>query len=339
MSECLYGHISISSGHNVNVEKKTVVFLVFDGMNQLDVSGPAQVFAEASQLGAGYQLSYVSPNGTPAQSSIGATFVAQGSVMEVLQADNVVIPGGAGVSTAPIAPGLMTSVEHLARVSSRVVSVCTGAFLVASTGLLANRRVTTHWQHASRLGRIYPNIKVSPDALFIQDGKFHTSAGVTAGIDLALSLVERDHGSDLAREVAQQLVVYMQRQGGQSQYSTMLQFPRGDSTNVRAVIGAVTTNPAAPHSTESMAQIARVSPRHLVRLFKAEVGTTPARYLEQVRLETAKALLLRGDSVTNAARRAGFGSTVTMRRIFVSRISMPPSAYKERFTSTSAGHS
>lgn len=334
MSECRCGHASITFRHTGRVEKRTVVFLVFDGMNQLDVSGPAEVFAEAGRLGADYQLSYVSPNGAPVHTSVGATFVAQRPATEVSQADSVVIPGGTAVPTSPIEPELLTSVEHLARVGARVVSVCTGAFLVAATGLLANRRVTTHWQQAHRLGRLYPSIEVSPDALFIQDGKFHTSAGVTAGIDLALSLVERDHGAELTREVAQQLVVYMQRQGGQSQYSTMLQFPRGSHANIRAVIGAVITDPAAPHSTESMARIAKVSPRHLARLFKAEVGTTPARYLEQVRLETAKTLLLHGEPVANTARRAGFGSPVTMRRIFVSRIGMPPSAYRERFAST-----
>lgn len=314
--------------------KRTVIFLVFDGVNQLDVSGPAEVFAQADRLGAGYSLGYVSPDGAVASSSIGASFVAKSRAAEVEHADTVIVPGASHLPLSPVEPELLQAIEHLALKCERVVSVCTGAFLLAAAGLLKHRRATTHWQHASQLSRLYPDIDVSPDALFVQDGRFHTSAGITAGIDLALHLVEADHGSDVAREVARQLVVYMQRRGGQSQHSTMLRLPRGSKTSVRAAIDAVTADPAAPHDPASLARIAGVSVRHLSRLFEAETGMTPTRYVQHVRIDLAKTMLMQGESVSGAAKRAGFGSAETMRRVFASQLGVSPRAYRERFSTT-----
>ena len=309
-------------------------FLVFDGMNHLDVAGPAEAFAEAGRLGAPYNLHYVSPDGDPVRTSIGAEFSVRAGAAVVRHADTVVVPGGSGVPKSPVSPRLLGAVEHLVSVSDRIVSVCTGAFLLAATGALDHRRATTHWQFASLLEQQHPDVAVSPDALFVHDGNIHTSAGVTAGIDLALSLIEHDRGSELAREVARQLVVYMQRQGGQSQYSTMLQLPRGNRAGVRVATDAVIADPAHHHNAQSLARMAGVSVRQLARLFETELGTTPARYVEKVRLETAKGLLLNGESVANTARRSGFGSPETMRRVFTASLGMPPRTYQARFSTT-----
>ncbi|MEV5575276.1 DJ-1/PfpI family protein [Spirillospora sp. NPDC052269] len=311
-----------------------VVFLVFEGVKHLDVAGPAEVFAEASQPGSGYELSYVSPSGGPVGTSIGARIEVGRAAQEVTHADTVIIPGGDALPTAPVDAELRAATSHLVDVADRVASVCTGAFLLASVGALDGRRVTTHWAHAALLARICPTAEVIPDALFVRDGAFHTSAGVSSGIDLALSLIEADQGPDPARDVARQLVVYMRRPGGQSQFSAMLDVSPGTQAGVRRVLEAVSAKPEAPHGMADLAAIAGVSPRHLARLFQAEIGMSPVKFVEQVRLETAKTLLLRGESVAVTAQRAGFQNPETMRRVFVTSLGMPPSVYRQRFTTT-----
>ena len=315
----------------------TVVFLVFDGMKQLDVAGPAEVFTEASRFGASYRLRYVSPDGLPVKTSIGARLEVDGGASDLAHADTVILPGGDELPGGAIPAALRDATRRLVGVGDRVASICTGAFLLASICALDGRRVTTHWAHAALLARLCPSTEVLPDALFVRDGALHTSAGVSSGIDLALSLIEVDHGPDLAREVAQQLVVYMRRPGGQSQFSTLLDVSRGTRGSVRRVIDTVSMRVDAPYDTAALARIGGVSPRHLTRLFLAEVGMTPVKYVEQLRMETAKALLLRGESVVTAASRAGFQNSETMRRAFVSRLGMPPSSYRERFSTTAPG--
>ncbi|MFJ3473416.1 GlxA family transcriptional regulator [Microbacterium maritypicum] len=312
----------------------TVVFLVFDEVKQLDIGGPAEVFAEATRWGASYELIYVSPDGRPARTSIGARFEVHASVSDIVRADTVIVPGGDALPDGAISGALREATRKLVKVGGRVVSICTGAFLLASIGALDGRRVTTHWAHTALLARLCPLAEVLPDALFVHDGALHTSAGVSSGIDLALSLIENDHGSDLAREVAQQLVVYMQRPGSQSQFSALLDVSRGTQESVRRVVDAVVTHPDAPYDMVDLARIAGVSTRHLARLFLAEVGMTPVKFVEQVRMETAKALLLRGESVAATTMRSGFQNSETMRRAFVSRLGMPPSVYQQRFMTT-----
>lgn len=311
-----------------------VVFLVFDGMKQLDVAGPAEVFAEASRLGASYQLHYVSATGERARTSIGSTFEADSAATQVIRADIAMIPGGDEVPTTPIPSEVLSATQHLLEISTRVASVCTGTFLLAATGALNGKRATTHWAHAGLLSRVYPEIEVDPDAIFVRDGALFTSAGVTSGIDLALSLIESDHGPDLARDVARNLVVYMQRPGGQSQYSAMLTTSRSAQENVRRVVEAISSDPAAAHGLDDLAQIAGVSTRHLARLFRAELDMTPIEFVEQTRLEHAKNLLLNGESVAAVARRTGFHNPETLRRLFVTHTGVPPSQYQRRFTTT-----
>ncbi|WP_067434224.1 GlxA family transcriptional regulator [Nocardioides jensenii] len=311
-----------------------VVFLVFDGVKMLDVTGPAEVFAEANRLGAHYRLRYVSPSGQAVVTSIGATLPVDGPSGAVLEAETVIVSGGDDLPVRPIPGDLTAAATALHAQSRRTVSICTGSFVLAAAGLLDGRRGTTHWRHADLLARAFPKVSVSPDALFVHDRGIYTSAGVSAGIDLALALVEEDHGSDLAREVARNLVMFMQRPGGQSQFAAPLQIRPPRAPSLRAVVDLVSAQPALNHSTRSLAEHAGLSPRHLARLFAAELDISPARFVERTRLEHAQSLLDRGHGVAQAARLVGFGSAETMRRLFRARFGVSPSQYRERFITT-----
>lgn len=312
---------------------------MFDGVKHLDVAGPAEAFAEAARIGADYRLRYVSLSGQPVETSTGMSIAVHGSIETIPGVDTVVVPGGDCVPVAPLEPAFLAACTELISRSSRVVSVCTGAFLLASVGVLDGRRATTHWMHAGLLGRIYPAVDVVDEALFVTDGRFRTSAGVAAGIDLALSLVEEDYGEDLAREVARRLVVHMRRSGGQSQFSRVLETSRGRSSAVRSVVDAVNSDPAQSYTAIDLARISGVSHRHLTRLFQEEIGITPAKHIEQMRLEAAKALLLAGHSVAEASLRSGFRTNETLRRKFTDQLGIPPSEFQRRFINTTGASS
>ncbi|MCW3064271.1 MAG: helix-turn-helix protein, partial [Solirubrobacterales bacterium] len=228
-------------------------------------------------------------------------------------------------------------VADAARRSRRTASVCAGAFLLAAAGLLDGRRATTHWELAADLARTYPLITLDADAIFVADGPIYSSAGVTAGIDLCLALVEADHGAALARDVARHLVVFMQRPGGQAQFSVRLDLATTTESPLRRVLDDIVHDPTADHSLKALSDRAGFSVRHLTRVFQRELGVTPGRYVEGVRLEAAKARLQRSDeSLATIARATGFGSDETMRRAFWRELSATPAAYRERFRTTGA---
>ncbi|WP_370938076.1 GlxA family transcriptional regulator [Amycolatopsis sp. cg13] len=314
----------------------SVVFVVFDGVKMLDVTGPAEVFAEANLAGAGYSIGYRSPSGAAAATSVGVRLPVDGTVAAAPDPDVVVVAGGDGLVEHGVPADLVAAIREIAPRAGRLVSICTGSFALAAAGVLSGRRATTHWRHAARLARAYPDVEVLPDALFVRDGDIFTSAGVSAGIDLALALVEQDHGPDLARTVARGLVMFMQRPGGQSQFSAPLRMPRPSTPTLRAVTDLVSAQPALDHSASAMAARAGVSARHLARLFASELDTTPAKYVEQVRLDHAKSLLGAGHGVAETARASGFGSSETMRRVFVARLGISPSQYRARFETTAS---
>ncbi|GAA5013782.1 GlxA family transcriptional regulator [Streptomyces hyderabadensis] len=312
-----------------------VSVLVFDGMKLLDLSGPAEVFSEANRFGADYRLSIVSANGSPVSSSIGMRVPADTAAPAAAACDTLVVVGGDALPAAPVDPALGAAAKALARRAGRIASVCTGAFVLGAAGLLDGRRATTHWQHTAALARRCPSTRVEPDALFVKDGTTYTSAGVTAGIDLALALLEEDHGPALAREVARSLVVYMQRAGGQSQFSASLQGPAPRTPVLRLVQEAVQKDPTADHGLAALAARVRVSPRHLTRMFRAELDSTPAKYVELVRFDLAKALLDAGHNATEAATRSGFPSYESLRRAFARHLGLSPIRYQQRFATTS----
>ncbi|MFE6049209.1 GlxA family transcriptional regulator [Kitasatospora sp. NPDC056446] len=327
-----------------------VAFLVFDGVTLLDVSGPMEVLHQAGRLGHPYATRLVSPGGGTVTAANGVALAATATPDALDALDTLVIAGadhlaetgaGSGPGSGPgRGPGcgpddrLLAAADHLAARARRVASVCSGAFVLAELGLLDGRRATTHWRHARALALRHPLVRVEPDALHVRDGRFHTSAGISAGIDLALALVEDDHGADTARAVARELVVFMQRPGGQSQFSTALATPPARNDLLRALTDAVLADPAADHSLPAMAATAAVSTRHLTRLFQAELHTTPARWVEQVRLDRARQLLLDGHSVTAAARHSGLGSDETLRRAFARHLGTTPTEYRSRFSTT-----
>ncbi|MEU4400713.1 GlxA family transcriptional regulator [Micromonospora orduensis] len=309
--------------------------LVFDGMKMLDLAGPFEVFAEAARFGARYELEVLSTDGAPVRSSTGLRVPVDGTVESATDVGTALVVGGDALPTSPISSDLTDAAVSLSRRACRTASVCTGAFLLAEAGLLNGRRATTHWRHARLLAAAFPRVRVEPDAIFVEDGTIITSAGVSAGIDLALALVERDHGEEVARSVAQSLVVFLQRPGGQSQFSPSMTLPRPSSPVLRQVTDAVAADPAADHSVPALAARAHVSPRHLSRMFRQETRSSPARYVEGVRVDAAIRLLHAGHSVTACAQQVGVGSPETLRRMFLARVGVSPCAYQQRFrTST-----
>ncbi|MDJ0419771.1 GlxA family transcriptional regulator [Rhodococcus opacus] len=294
------GHESPEFGQAVSVHTSPhphrVAVLVYDGVKLLDVAGPAEVFAEANRCGADYQIVLLSPTGAGVASSIGTKISVDGDAGSEPAPDTFLVAGG------DIYPRTAISRD-----------------LVEATGTLATR--------SARVG----SIRVEPDSIYVRDGTTYTSAGVSAGIDLALALVEEDHGPDLTRDVARRLVVYLQRAGGQSQFSAPLQGPPPRTPALRRIVDLVTADPAGKHSLAELAGHLNVSPRHLTRLFRTELSTTPARYVELVRFDMAKALLDQGHNATQAASLAGFPSYESLRRVFVRELSMSPAAYQRRF--------
>ncbi|MDV8071288.1 DJ-1/PfpI family protein [Rhodococcus sp. IEGM 1366] len=307
-----------------------VGFVVFDGVTMLDVSGPAEVLHQASVLGHHYEVVLISPYGGEVTTSTGMLLSGTVTASDVGRVDTLLVAGGECLTTSPLDPRLLVTTRAVAARAARVASVCTGAFVLAELGLLDGRRATTHWRHADTLARRHPNVDVDADAIHVRDGRFVTSAGISAGIDLTLSLVEDDHGAESARRIARELVVFLRRPGGQAQFATHTT-PVEPSDLLHAVIESVRNDPSADHGLPAMARAAAVSTRHLTRLFRSELGTTPARWVEEVRLGRAQQLLLDGHSVTSTARRSGFGSDETLRRTFLRHLGVTPTDYRRHF--------
>lgn len=315
--------------------------MVYDGVTLLDVTGPLEVLHQANQVPAGpdgrsgssavrYESVLVSASGGQVTTASGVVLAGVVRAEEAGVVDTVVVAGSDGLVHA-IPDEVLQVTAMLAQEADRVASVCSGAFVLAALGMLDGRRATTHWRHAAAMARQYPRIQLVPDALHVTDGRYLTSAGISAGIDLTLALVEADHGAGTARAVARELVVFMQRPGGQSQFSTAMATPAARTDPLRAIADTVVADPAADHSLPSLAAAAAVSPRHLTRLFQSEFNTTPARWVERVRLDRAQQLLLDGHSITTAARLSGLGSDETLRRAFARHLGTTPTEYRRRF--------
>lgn len=317
----------------------TVTVFVFPGVRLLDVTGPIEVFASANEFGGHYRVRIASEDGAEVVTSAGTRLSADLSLSEVREpSDVLVVPGGPEWETLIKDDALLDVVRQLDEKARCTASVCTGAFLLAAAGLLNGRRAATHWRHSRQLALRFPSVQVEPDAIFVRDGKMMTSAGVSAGIDLSLALVEDHYGAEVARDVAKDMVVFMQRPGGQSQFSVHSRAPHTRQEMLRRILDAVAENPGANHTLSAMARKAGVSVRHVTRLFCEEVGTTPARYVERVRLEAAQVLLETGDdAMPVVARRTGFGSPESLRRAFVRHLGVTPGAFRASFRTTDVG--
>jgi transcriptional regulator GlxA family with amidase domain len=309
--------------------ERTVAILAYDNVTMLDIAGPADVFAHAGLFGARYATVLVEPDGRDIRTSSGLTLRPDGTPDDLGPLDIAIIPGALGLLDSPFDPATVAAVEKMLAGASQVASVCTGAFLLAHVGALDGKRATTHWNRIEQFRRFYPAVRVVGNALFVRDGLVVTSAGVASGIDLAVSIVEHDFGSEIAGKVVRQMILSMARPGDQPQLTTRARTMVALDNPLRRLLDEISRNPAADYSLSAMAALALVSPRTLARLFREQLQTTPARYVEQVRIEAAKALLQQGATVARAAALSGFGSVETLRRTFVSQVGVSPSVYAQ----------
>jgi transcriptional regulator GlxA family with amidase domain len=315
---------------------RRVVILAFPGVQPLDVIGPSEVFAGADALSGGdaYSVEVVARDASPIAVRGGGysllpkltTAGCRGPI------DTLVVAGGVGVREAEKDVELVRWIRSAARRSRRVTSVCSGSFLLARAGLLEGKTVTTHWASTEELARLHPELKVDPNPIFVRDGDVWTSAGVTSGMDLSLALVEEDHGREIAVEIARWLVLFLQRPGGQAQFSSHLSAQIAERRPLRELQSWVADNLGADLRVETLADRAAMSPRNFARFFSREIGMTPAAYVEELRVERARQLLEDGaDPVELISASCGFGTPETMRRAFARRVGVPPAQYRARF--------
>lgn len=308
---------------------RRTVFVVYPGITALDLVGPHEVLAASG----GYDLEIAAAAAGPVRTARGPACVADRALSSVRgPIDTLVVVGGEGARAAAGDPALVAWVARAAARSRRVTSVCTGAFVLAAAGLLDGRRATTHWSSCAALARHHPTVDVDAEPIYVRDGNVWTSAGVSAGIDLALALVADDLGRDVALRVARQLVVFVRRPGGQAQFSAQLAHQASEREPIRELQDWISEHPDDDCSVARLAARAAMSPRHFARVFRAETGVTPAQYVERVRVECAQRLLeTTGLPVEDVAVAAGFGTVETLRRAFARRVGASPRDYRDRF--------
>jgi transcriptional regulator GlxA family with amidase domain len=323
------------------MQTRRIAMVAFDNAQILDIAA-LEVFSRAARLmtdegrRAGpppYQVEVLARKAGPVTMSSGLQLIATRRISDVRGGiDTLLVSGGVGVHKLAADSSVIRWLQRMAERTRRMASICTGTFLLARAGLLDGKRVTTHWASCERLQREYAKLTVDPDPIFVKEGRYYTSAGVTAGLDLALALVEEDHGPQVAREVARQLVLFLKRPGGQSQFSAQLSVQVAD----RAPLGELTAW-MADHlredlTVEALARRASMSPRNFARVFTRQVGVTPARLVERLRVEAARRRLEESiDGVEEIADDCGFGSAERMRCAFLRTLRVPPSAYRSRF--------
>jgi len=320
---------------------RTVGILGYDGVQALDVVGPADAFSLASShpdserpaSARAYEVLLLGPSRRAFKAASGLSLCPHCALEEAPPLDTVIVPGGKGLRLEPANSARIAEwLGAHARDIRRVASVCTGIYALAPTGLLDGRRVTTHWRFAGEIAQRFPKLRVDPNALFIKDGKFYTSAGVTAGIDLALALIEEDYGSEAALTVARYLVVYLKRAGGQEQYSEPLQFQMKSNDRLSELAPWIASHLRQNLSVERLAEKACLSPRHFTRRFKRSFGAAPGDFVENMRLDEARRRLSTSAvTVEGVAESVGFASADSFRRAFERRFGIAPSIYRGRF--------
>ncbi len=317
---------------------RTIALLSFDGVAALDITGPYEVFSLPSYLAQDkamppYHIMLLADQAGPVRSASGLSLIADASWRDCHEKiDTLLVAGGPDMTPLINDRKLLAWLRTMARRTRRIGSICTGAFLLAKAGLLENRRATTHWMDVARLAQEYPTVTLEPDAIYVRDGKIFTSAGITAGMDLALALVEEDLGRDVALAVARMLVLFLKRPGGQSQFSTHLQAQATEGQRLTALLTWLADYHHKPLSVEDMASQAGMSPRTFARVFVTETGDTPAFYLEKLRLEHAVRLLeTTVTSLDITAQACGFTGHEQLRRTFQRHRGITPQEYRQRF--------
>lgn len=314
---------------------RIVAILALPGVQLLDVSGPLDVFAQANAEAGrvAYDLRVVACRPGPIRSSSGVRLLPDevaGNTQDRI--DTLLVAGAPNAAVAQLPPRVLTWLRTTAARSRRYGSVCTGAFALAASGLLHKRRVTTHWAAVEDLARACPSVSIEADSLYVRDGKLRTAAGVTAGLDLALALVEEDLGREIAMRVASQLVMFFKRPGGQLQFSRSGAAQPAGRSALQEVQRWVAAHPGEPHRVADLAARVGLSPRHFARLFQTEVGVTPAAWVEAARVSAARSLLeTAGEAPKRVAARCGFANADTLRRAFVKHVGVTPAEYRRRF--------
>ena len=308
---------------------RRVVFVAYPRITALDLVGPHEVLGAAGA----YELVVAATEPGPVRTTRGPLLHADRALSSLRGAiDTLIVVGGEGAIAAASDAALVRNVRRLAARSRRVASVCTGTFVLAAAGQLAGKRATTHWAACSRLAQEYPDIDVDPEPIFVRDGNVWTSAGVTAGMDLALALVADDLGRDVALRVARRLAMYVQRPGGQAQFSAQLDAQTPSSDPLRDLLAYIGEHPDHEHTVDRLAARVAMSPRNFARVFRRDTGLTPAAYVEGVRVEHARRLLETTSlPVDEVACVSGFGTPETLRRAFARRVGAAPSDYRDRF--------
>jgi len=325
---------------------RRVLMVAFPGVQVLDVTGPLEVFANSNRRldalqdrrAPRYTIEIAAAQAGPLATSSGMRLHADRALRDVRgPIDTLLVAGGDGTRAAVQDRALVDFLRRTAPRARRVASICTGTFLLAQAGLLDGRRATTHWASCAALGRSHPAISVEGDPIFVRDGKFWSSAGVCAGMDLALAMAEEDHGRELALTVAKWMVLFLKRPGGQSQFSVGLAAQATEHERIRDLQAWVQSHLADDLGVGRLAKRAAMSPRNFARVFAREVGETPARWVERARVEAAQRLLEESElGVDAVAARSGFGTAETLRRAFLRQIRVSPSAYRARFRSAAA---
>ncbi len=325
------------------MEPKQITILGFEGAMALDIVGPFDAFSiatrntEHSEPQPCYQVAVVELAGLPFTTESGLMLVPQTKAGSVQAIDTLIVPGGVGLRKPHIQAAVSAWISSMAPRIRRIATVCTGVYGVAPTGLLDGLRVTTHWRHADDLATNFPLLKVDPAALFCKQGKMYTCAGITAGIDLSLALIEEDYGPSVSLAVARELVVYLKRSGGQDQYSESLRFQAKSPERFADLIAWMRGNVHRPLSVESLAEHVHMSPRQFSRSFTEAFESTPAAYLAELRLNEAKArLLVLSNSIEQVGDSVGFRSPDVFRRAFERRFGVSPRTYRTRFGSNLA---
>ena len=317
------------------MKPRLVVALLFDRINAIDVAGPIEAFASA-RLANGkpaYSVSSWSLDGQKVATESGLHFLPDRAADPTCKANTLIVPGGAGVRHPQTLERLSDWLRANHRNFKRVVSVCTGAYALAEAGLLNGRKVATHWAHASALGERYPNIRVDAGALFLRDGKFYTSGGVTSGIDLALDLIADDFGHSVAAAVARELVVFVRRSGKQTQFSEPLRMQQEAPDRLAEACTWAANNLDKDLSVEALAARARLSERQLSRHFHKAYGASPGSVIRRLRVDTARTLLEQGVTVQKVTSAVGFASVDGFRRAFEGMLGVSPREYRDRFRS------
>jgi transcriptional regulator GlxA family with amidase domain len=313
---------------------RRIVFVVFPDFSILDLTGPHEVFTQAGLLTDDIVIETVAAGADPVTSSGGLVITPDRTIDDELgSVDTLVAVGGVGVDQACEDRRLVDWIARIAPDARRTASVCSGAFLLGAAGLLSGRRAATHWARCDQLAERYPATMVDPRPIFVRDGNVWTSAGVTAGIDLALAMVEDDHGPEVARTIARQLVMFVQRPGGQAQFSAQLAAQRPVRAPLREILAWIADHPGEDLTVPVLARRAAMSERNFTRVFHAETGLTPAAYVESVRVETAKRLLeSTAIPVETVARTCGFGTDKSLQRTFKRTLQVTPGEYRRHFS-------